>query len=108
MFREVMAVARANGVELAPHPAWRFNMEIFAQGSFAEAVDSLVNAGERAAKGGYTHIIPSMLQDVLAGKQTEIEETVGYVVAEGRRLGRKLHSVGPGHSRNRDGTGRTP
>ncbi len=87
MFREVMAVARANGVELAPHPAWRFNMEIFAQGSFAEAVDSLVNAGERAAKGGYTRIIPSMLQDVLAGKQTEIEETVGYVVAEGRRLG---------------------
>jgi ketopantoate reductase len=28
-----------------------------------------------------------MLQDVLAAKQTEIEETVGYVMKEGKRLG---------------------
>ena len=28
-----------------------------------------------------------MLQDALAAKQTEIEETVGYVAAEGKRLG---------------------
>ncbi len=28
-----------------------------------------------------------MLQDVLAGKQTEIEETVEYVIAEGKGLG---------------------
>ncbi len=62
-------------------------MDIFAKGSFEEAVNSLVSAGEQAARGGYTNIIPSMLQDALAAKQTEIEETVGYVVAEGKRLG---------------------
>ena len=43
--------------------------------------------GERVTASGRTHILPSMLQDVLAGKQTEIEETVGYVMKEGRRLG---------------------
>jgi len=47
----------------------------------------IVEVGERVTASGRTHIIPSMLQDVLAGKQTEIEETVGYVMKEGQRLG---------------------
>jgi len=43
--------------------------------------------GERVTASGRTHIMPSMLQDVLAAKQTKIEETVGYVMKEGQRLG---------------------
>ena len=43
----------------------------------------------RAPQGDTIHagsIGPAALQDVLAGKQTEIEETVGYVFKEGQRL----------------------
>ena len=43
--------------------------------------------GAQVTATGRTHIVPSMLQDVLAAKQTEIEETVGYVMKEGQRRG---------------------
>ncbi len=87
MVREAAAVARAKGIELSPHPAWGFDIELFVRGPLDQAVDSLVGFGQRAFQKGYTRIVPSMLQDVLAGKKTEIEETVGYVAREGRRLG---------------------
>lgn len=88
MFREVAAVARAKGVALSEHPAWSlFDMKLMRDAPFDEAVRKLVEVGRQVATSGRTHIIPSMLQDVLAGKQTEIEETVGYVFKEGQRLG---------------------
>jgi 2-dehydropantoate 2-reductase len=88
MFREVVAVARARGVELSQHPAWSlFHIETWRDAPFDEAVHMIVEVGKRVTASGHTHIIPSMLQDVLAGKQTEIEETVGYVYKEGQRLG---------------------
>jgi 2-dehydropantoate 2-reductase len=88
MFREVAAVARSQGIALSRHPAWSlFNIEIWRDAPLAEAVRMLNEVGERVTASGRTHIIPSMLQDVLAGKQTEIEETVGYVMREGQRLG---------------------
>ena len=88
MFREVAAVAPAHGVALSEHPAWSlFNMRLMRDAPFEEAVRKLVEVGQQVTASGRTHIIPSMLQDVLAGKQTEIEETVGYVFHEGQRLG---------------------
>lgn len=88
MFREVAAVAQARGVALSKHPAWSlFNIAIWRDAPFDEAVRMIVEVGERVTASGRTHIMPSMLQDVLAGKQTEIEETVGYVMKEGQRLG---------------------
>jgi 2-dehydropantoate 2-reductase len=88
MFREVAAVAQARGVALSKHPAWSlFHIAVWRDAPFDEAVRMLVEVGERVTASGRTHIIPSMLQDVLAGKQTEIEETVGYVYKEGQRLG---------------------
>ena len=88
MFREVAAVATAHGVSLSEHPAWSlFNMRIMRDAPFEEAVRKLVEVGQQVTASGRTHIIPSMLQDVLAGKHTEIEETVGYVFHEGQRLG---------------------
>jgi 2-dehydropantoate 2-reductase len=88
MFREVVAVARARGVALSQHPAWSlFNISIWRDAPFDDAVRMIVEVGQRVTASGRTHIIPSMLQDVLAGKQTEIEETVGYVMKEGQRLG---------------------
>jgi ketopantoate reductase len=88
MFREVATVARAKGVALSEHPAWSlFDMKLMRDAPFDEAVQKLLEVGRQVAASGRTHIIPSMLQDVLAGKQTEIEETVGYVFKEGQRLG---------------------
>jgi 2-dehydropantoate 2-reductase len=88
MFREVTAVAKARGVSLSQHPAWSlFNIAIWRDAPFNDAVKMITDVGARVAATARTHIIPSMLQDVLAGKQTEIEETVGYVMKEGQRLG---------------------
>jgi len=88
MFREVADVAKAKGVSLSEHPAWSlFDMKLMRDAPFDEAVRKLVEVGRQVTASGRTHIIPSMLQDVLAGKQTEIEETVGYVFKEGQRLG---------------------
>jgi 2-dehydropantoate 2-reductase len=88
MFHEVAAVAKARGVALSRHPAWSlFNIEIWRDAPFNEAVQMITTVGAQVTTSGRTHIIPSMLQDVLAGKQTEIEETVGYVMKEGQRLG---------------------
>lgn len=88
MFREVTAVAKARGVSLSKHPAWSlFNIEVWRDAPFQEAVAMINTVGAHVTASGRTHIVPSMLQDVLAGKQTEIEETVGYVMKEGQRLG---------------------
>lgn len=88
MFREVAAVAQAKGVALSEHSAWSlFNMKTMRDAPFDEAVRKLLEVGQQVTASGRTRIIPSMLQDVLAGKQTEIEETVGYVCKEGQRLG---------------------
>lgn len=88
MFREVATVAQARGVTLSKHPAWSlFNITIWRDAPFDEAVRMIVEVSERVTTSGRTHIIPSMLQDVLASKRTEIEETVGYVMKEGQRLG---------------------
>jgi ketopantoate reductase len=88
MFREVAAIAQAKGISLSEHPAWSlFDMRVLRDAPFTEAVRKLVEVGEQVTASGRTHILPSMLQDVLAGKQTEIEETVGYVWQEAQRLG---------------------
>lgn len=91
MLREVAQVAKALKIALSEHEAWSlFDLKTLADGTFSEAVESLIAVGEKAGKSGRGHIVPSMLQDVLAGKPTEIEETVGHVLSEGKRLGISL------------------
>ncbi len=83
-----LSVHMFRGMALSRHPAWSlFNISIWRDAPFDEAVRMIVEVGQQVTATGRTHIIPSMLQDVLAGKQTEIEETVGYVMKEGQRLG---------------------
>ncbi len=88
LFREVAAVAGALGIPLSQHPAWSFfDLEALRDAPLDEAVAMIVRVGGQVAASGRTEIIPSMLQDVLAARRTEIEETVGHVYHEGRRLG---------------------
>jgi ketopantoate reductase len=50
-------------------------------------VQRVLRRGEQLVAAGKTEIVVSMLQDVRAGRTTEIEETAGYVVSEADRLG---------------------
>ena len=54
-----------------------------AEGKNVQVLDDEMAAGARGLAGGR----PSLLQDVMRGRRTEIEELNGYVVAEGKRLG---------------------
>jgi 2-dehydropantoate 2-reductase len=85
--REVAAVARATGVELAAGEDYGFDVRAIADGPLEDAVERVRRRGEQLVAGGKTDIIVSMLQDVRAGRPTEIEETAGYVVGEADRLG---------------------
>jgi 2-dehydropantoate 2-reductase len=85
--REVAAVARATGVELAAGEDYGFDVRAIADGPLEQAVERVRRRGEQLVAAGKTDIVVSMLQDVRAGRPTEIEETAGYIVAEAERLG---------------------
>lgn len=83
--RECAAVARASGVEVGNFAG--FEAQTLADASLDEAVGILVRRGEMLEGTGRTNIRISMLQDLLAGRKTEIEETAGFVVRRARELG---------------------
>lgn len=87
ILREATAVARANGIELTTHPGFGFDLRTLDQVPFEQAVGLVMQRGEAVRARGHTNILTSMLQDVQAGRRTEIEETVGHVVREAGRLG---------------------
>jgi len=88
MFREVAGVAQASGATLSNHPEWSlFNLKVLRDAPLPEAVQKLIELGEQAIASERKSIIPSMLQDLMAGKETEVESTVGNVMREGKRLG---------------------
>jgi 2-dehydropantoate 2-reductase len=83
---EVVQVGRARGYEVEPLfgiEAGRF-VEA-AAGRGRERVMADMAAGARALSGGR----PSLLQDVMRGRRTEIDFLNGVVVGEGRKLGIK-------------------
>ncbi len=81
---EVIRVGRAVGYEVEPIygiAAQRFVDA--AEGRDLEAVERDMSASVRFLSGGR----PSMLQDVLKGRRTEIDALNGYVAEQGRRVG---------------------
>jgi 2-dehydropantoate 2-reductase len=81
---EVIRVGNAAGYVV--EPIFGIAAERFvdaAAGRGLERVEAEMSEGARSLAGGR----PSLLQDVLRGRRTEIEDLNGFVVAEGRRLG---------------------
>ena len=81
---EVIRVGRAAGHDIEPIfgiPAQRFVDAAEGRGLDALEAEMAEDAGSLA--GGR----PSLLQDVMRGRRTEIDELNGYVVAQGKRFG---------------------
>jgi 2-dehydropantoate 2-reductase len=81
---EAIMVGRACGSEV--EPVWGFEAQRFVDAYAGRGLDALQkNLSETAAGRGGGR--PSMLQDVMRGRRTEIDQLNGHVVAEGRRVG---------------------
>ena len=81
---EVVRVGRASGHEI--EPIYGLATQRFvdaAEGRGLAELEADIAASARHLSGGR----PSLLQDVLRKRRTEIDDLNGYVVAEGRRLG---------------------
>ncbi|MAG36944.1 MAG: hypothetical protein CL878_11975 [Dehalococcoidia bacterium] len=77
--REVVAVARAEGVAVADPPGTASPMVAWADGPRAEALAGLRQRGEQLQAAGQRPLA-SMAQDVLAERRTEVEDVAGEVV----------------------------
>jgi 2-dehydropantoate 2-reductase len=83
---EVVAVGRACGYEV--EPIFGIAAQRFVDGAAGrgrEALEEEMASGARALSGGR----PSLLQDVMRGRRTEIEYLNGYVCQQGLRVGVK-------------------
>ena len=81
---EVINVGRSAGHEV--EPIWGIDTQRLVQaaaGRGLEQVEQELVAGARSLGAGR----PSLLQDVMRGRRTEVDELNGYVVAQGKRLG---------------------
>lgn len=83
--REVAAVARASGVEVGDYPG--FEVRTLVDAPQEEAMASVRERARRLEARGMTGVRISMLQDILRGRRTEVEETAGYVVRRAEALG---------------------
>ena len=81
---EVVRVGRACGHEV--EPIWGVTAQRFVDAAAGKGLDQVMAdlaAGTRALTGGR----PSMLQDVMRGRRTEIDFLNGYVSAQGKKVG---------------------
>jgi 2-dehydropantoate 2-reductase len=80
---EVIRVGRASGHEI--EPIYTIDPQRYLEGAQGQGLDALLAdmaAGARHLTGGR----PSMLQDVMKGRRTEIEHLNGWVAEQGRRV----------------------
>jgi 2-dehydropantoate 2-reductase len=81
---EVIRVGRARGFEV--EPIWGIAAQRFldaVEGRGLAEVEADISKDAKSRSGGR----PSLLQDVMRGRRTEIDYLNGYVVAEGRKAG---------------------
>ncbi|MCL4370912.1 MAG: ketopantoate reductase family protein [Chloroflexi bacterium] len=82
---ECAAVAAACGVRVEDYQG--FPIRSIVDASREEAVETILTRGANLERSGQTSVRISMLQDILKGRKTEIEETAGYVVQRAREQG---------------------
>jgi 2-dehydropantoate 2-reductase len=81
---EVILVGRAAGYEVEPIMGIEAHRIVdAAEGRGLAKVEDEMRAAGASSRGGR----PSLLQDVMRGRRTEIDELNGFVAAEGKRLG---------------------
>jgi 2-dehydropantoate 2-reductase len=83
--RECARVAAAAGVTIGDYQG--FNPRTLATLPHAEAVASVIERGRALEAQGLTAMRISLLQDLLRGRPTEVEETIGYIVRQAAALG---------------------
>ncbi len=91
IYRECATVAKACGVEVGDYQG--FPIRSIVDASFEDAVEMILKRGATLEQSGQTSVRISMLQDVLKGRKTEVEETAGYVVKRAREHGIAIPNV---------------
>jgi len=81
IYREYAELAEASGVEVNDYPG--FEVKAISRASADEAVQLLQQRGMKLKEGGATKIMPSLAQDLIAGRATERESIFGFAVREG-------------------------
>lgn len=81
IYREYAELAEASGVEVHDYPG--FEVKAISRASADEAVQLLHQRGMKLKEGGATKIMPSLAQDLIAGRTTERESIFGFAVREG-------------------------
>jgi 2-dehydropantoate 2-reductase len=82
---EVVQVARAAGYEVEPING--IDAQRYVDGARGQGLSTLEDELIEGARFSTGAGRPSLLQDVIRGRRTEIEDFNGLVVAEGKRLG---------------------
>ena len=88
---ECAAVANACGVEVGDYQG--FPIRSIVDAPFEKAVEMILNRGASLEQSGQTSLRIFLLQDVLKGRKTEVEETAGYVVQRAREYGVAIPNV---------------
>jgi 2-dehydropantoate 2-reductase len=81
IYREYAKLAKASGVEVFDYPG--FEVKTVSRAAKEKAVKLLQQRGNGLKEKGATKVMPSIAQDVVAGRRTECESIFGFAVREG-------------------------
>jgi 2-dehydropantoate 2-reductase len=81
IYREYTDLANASGIEVDDYPG--FEVKTISEASKEEAVSILQQRGKGLEEKGATKVMPSLAQDIVAGRRTECESIFGFAVRQG-------------------------
>jgi 2-dehydropantoate 2-reductase len=81
IYREYAELAKKSGVEVYDYPG--FEVKTISQASPEDAVRMLQQRGKGLQERGATKVMPSIAQDIIAGRRTECQSIFGFAVREG-------------------------